>query len=274
MAYDRYTWVDGEVITAQKLNHIEEGIADGDNGYECTETREQLFEETVTTVAQGNYSVSNLGYSQQITAETLIVTFDGVEYNCPKQDVGGGYFVYGASTVSDFSQFPFSLGSSASGNIIYTQTAGEHSVKAVSNMATVTTTPCFEKAVNAAYDGVEIVDIVQTGTDSTTGKPLINFSYDDLGRIIQKYNNGKAVVRLQLSPNPSLNYYMGGDPRLYVDAFYATSSSMTGDRYVLHAHSTSVFNVSAHAIRIYDITLEVGRSSNSLAIEAIQISNQ
>lgn len=177
MAYEKQTWANGDVITAEKLNHMEDGIEDA--------------------------------YELPAVTETDNGKVLGVE---------NGQF--------------------------------------------------------GLVDGVEIVDVVQTGTDSTTGKPLINFSYDDLGRIIQKYNNGKAVVRLQLLPNSSLNYYMGGDPRLYVDAFYATSSSMTGDRYVLHAHSTSVYNVSAHAIRIYDITLEVGRSSNSLAIEAIQISNQ
>lgn len=28
MAYEKYTWVDGEVITAQKLNHMEDGIGE------------------------------------------------------------------------------------------------------------------------------------------------------------------------------------------------------------------------------------------------------
>ena len=123
----------------------------------------------------------------------------------------------------------------------------------------------------AEGNGVEIVDIVQTGTDSTN-KPLFNLSYDDLERVAQKYHNGKAVVRLQLLDNPSLNYYMN-NARLYVDAFYFTSSSMTGDYYLLHACATSNMNVSGNSIRIYNIQLEVGRSSNRLEIRAIKISN-
>ncbi len=123
----------------------------------------------------------------------------------------------------------------------------------------------------AEGNGVEIVDIVQTGTDSTN-KLLFNLSYDDLERVAQKYHNGKAVVRLQLLDNPSLNYYMNG-ARLYVDAFYFTSSSMTGDYYLLHAYSTSIMNVSGNNVRIYDIQLEVGRYSNRLGIRAVEISN-
>lgn len=32
MAYEKYNWVDGEVITAQKLNHIEGGVEDNSGG--------------------------------------------------------------------------------------------------------------------------------------------------------------------------------------------------------------------------------------------------
>lgn len=32
MAYDKYTWQTGETITAEKLNHIEDGIADMEGG--------------------------------------------------------------------------------------------------------------------------------------------------------------------------------------------------------------------------------------------------
>lgn len=123
----------------------------------------------------------------------------------------------------------------------------------------------------AEGDGVEIVDIVQTGTDSTN-KPLFNLSYDDLEEVAQKYHNGKAVVRLQLLDNSSLNYYMNG-ARLYVDSFYFTSSSMTGDYYLLHACATSIMNVSGNNIRIYNIQLEAGRYSNRLEIRAIEASN-
>ena len=36
MAYEKHTWECGEAITTEKLNHIEEGIANaGEGGYEC-----------------------------------------------------------------------------------------------------------------------------------------------------------------------------------------------------------------------------------------------
>lgn len=35
MPYTKQTWTDGEVITAEKLNHIEDGLADLINGSEA-----------------------------------------------------------------------------------------------------------------------------------------------------------------------------------------------------------------------------------------------
>lgn len=58
MAYEKQNWKCGDIVSAEKLNHMEDGIAEaleccesgGDKGYECSETPEQLlFSETVTT---------------------------------------------------------------------------------------------------------------------------------------------------------------------------------------------------------------------------------
>ena len=49
MAYDKHTWACHEPITAEKLNHMEDGIAAGgdcDCGFECEEV--VLTEETLT----------------------------------------------------------------------------------------------------------------------------------------------------------------------------------------------------------------------------------
>lgn len=54
MSYEKQTWTSGEVITAEKLNHIEDGVtANSDCGYEYVETTEFLFEEVGTTTSQG-----------------------------------------------------------------------------------------------------------------------------------------------------------------------------------------------------------------------------
>lgn len=144
MAYDKYTWQTGEVITAEKLNHIEDGIADmggGDAGYECTETVTELFDETVTTVAQGGSNLATLAYSTQITADTLELTFDGVKHVYEKQVTSNGNF-YGTPGTD-----PVALMSSATQNMVVTQNAGEHTVTAKAVDVSLSTTPCFERAV-------------------------------------------------------------------------------------------------------------------------------
>lgn len=184
MAYEKQTWVNGDVITAEKLNHMEDGIAEGgdcDCGFECTETMQTLFNETVTTIEGEDDSSATLAYSQAITADTLIVTFDGVEYTCPANDAGvatvyGGY----SPTGTDFSEFPFAIASIPNSvqliNRLFTETAGEHTVKVESTTKTVTTTPCFEQAVlqvagggDAGYECTETTDELFEETVTTSG---------------------------------------------------------------------------------------------------------
>lgn len=76
MAYDKHTWTCHEPITAERLNHIEDGIAnaggDCDCGFECEETLVTLTEETVTTAIDPEYpdeaAFVDLAYSQLIDA--------------------------------------------------------------------------------------------------------------------------------------------------------------------------------------------------------------
>lgn len=146
MAYDRYTWVDGEVITAQKLNHIEEGIADGVNGYECIETVTELFNETVTVPSDGQSAT--LAYSQQITANPLMLTFDGVDYEIPPTDISGGsgqQLIYGE--FRDFTNYPFYIMTSAASTVVFCKTGGTHSIIGKSVAKTINKSECFKAAV-------------------------------------------------------------------------------------------------------------------------------
>lgn len=153
MAYNKYTWVDGEVITAEKLNHIEEGIENGDNGYTCTETTEQLFSETVTTVGNEGVYFARLNYAQPIEADELTVVFNGTEYVCPKiadNDVVyyGGFDLNAGMRMPDFSNYPFVIGSSPTANNIATESPMTVTVSASTLSSTVETTECFEEAVS------------------------------------------------------------------------------------------------------------------------------
>lgn len=153
MAYEKQTWANGDVITAEKLNHIEEGIENGDNGYECTETTEQLFNETVTTVEHGGMYGATFNYSHPINADELTVVFNGTEYVCPKiiseGDDNAYYGGYDSSAHDvDFTDYPFSISSSNNGNVIVTESPMTVTVSASVTSSTVETTECFEKAVS------------------------------------------------------------------------------------------------------------------------------
>lgn len=159
MAYDKHTWTCDEPITVERLNHMEDGIANaggGECGYECEEGRTTLTEETVTTEFGDGYNVGVLSYSQEINADTIVVTFDGTEYECSLVDLDGrnGYGGWNASHTGepDFSQYPFALISEfdpteGGGTTLITRFAGSHTIKIeTADGMTVTTTPCFDLA--------------------------------------------------------------------------------------------------------------------------------
>lgn len=185
MAYEKYTWVDGEVITAQKLNHIEEGIEDGANGYECTETVTELFEETVTTYASSSFISARLLYSSPINVDVLIAVFDGVEYTCPKQNPAAGVNVYGDA---NFSQMPFYIVSSSNGNTLYTENAGEHTIKAEIIEFSVTTTPCFKNAVLSLQTGTPITIVPIVIDDASCSSTM------SLAKIGEAVTRGDTII--------------------------------------------------------------------------------
>ena len=216
MAYDKHTWTCNEPITVERLNHIEDGIAAGgdcDCGYECTETVTTLTEESVTTVAQGEYNFGQLSYSQEINADTIVVTFNGVEYECPLVDLDGsnGYGGWNISTGElDFSNYPFALISEFDGddvgNTLATATAGTHTIKIeVVGDLTVTTTPCFEKAVQSIVSPLVVTATLQPGEATTQSPSYLDASIEEImeamttrGVVIQ---DPRGVVYSVLSVN-------------------------------------------------------------------------
>lgn len=140
MAYTPINWQTGDTITAEKMNKM-------DNGWGVENT--QLFSETVTTVDQGGMNQGSLTYSQLIDADTIIVTFNGTNYTCPRIDAFGSSFYGGFSEQGpDFTNFPFALESNptANANFIYTQNAGTYTVSATINGIEVSES--FSEAVN------------------------------------------------------------------------------------------------------------------------------
>ena len=189
-----YNWQNGELITAEKLNQT------GDAGFECTESRNTLTDETVTTVKPSGFPLDfgdgELSYTSLIDAESIIVTFDGTEYSCTRRgDIDLGY-EYGAQNEPpspDWTNYPFSILSVSGSNSIITQVAGTHTIKIETITSSAITTECFEKAVKKVLD-----------MNTTPFKYVVNGSYDNnddtvvvidktFDEIISAYNDGMDV---------------------------------------------------------------------------------
>lgn len=139
MAYTPINWQNGDTITAEKLNKM-------DNGWGIEST--QLFSETVTTaVGEGGSPEAQLAYSNIIDADSLTVVLDGTEYECQRIDGGRSYFYGGydlGTGFPDFTTYPFFI-LSGSTNLLVTETAGEHTVAA--STASIETSSSFDSAV-------------------------------------------------------------------------------------------------------------------------------
>ena len=146
MAYTKHTWENGEVISAEKLNNLEEGI-----GYELTE--EILFEEEATTTQQSGapFAMGNITYSDFIDADELNIVFNNVEYSLPKNVMNSGERtnVYGElnkeTRAPVFDTYPLALVSSNYGNQLATSEPGTYNVKV--KVQLIQTTAEFEQAV-------------------------------------------------------------------------------------------------------------------------------
>lgn len=170
MAYTKTDWACGDKITAEKLNKIEQGIVDAQNGYECTTTRTVFFENTGVTVevSSGDDRASVLLGSQFLDADSIVLTVNGVEYEYDKvvkTGLSGSYNAYGKDDAN-----PFWLESDFSDETprldFYVRQSGTYNIKIETVEESATTTPCFEKAVESVVGGASGALIVKYDHDS------------------------------------------------------------------------------------------------------------
>lgn len=147
MTYTPINWQTGDTITAEKLNKM-------DNGWGVGKT--QLFSETATTVLDNGVNSAMLAYSSVIDAETIVVTFDGVEYTCNNNssETDGDYGAPWSGSGYDFSEFPFNLYSYEGENSLATANVGTYNISAA--VRGVETSESFGEAVVLA-GGFEVV---------------------------------------------------------------------------------------------------------------------
>lgn len=150
MAYERQTWECGDTITAEKLNHIENGIEEassgGDAGYECTSAS---VSETVTTTATPyNYARGTLNYDGEISGDTLRVILNGTEYVLPRASTNeyGERVNYNPS----FDNYPLMITRNSQKQWgLYVKDAGTYTIELPDVYTTTieSITPCFKKVV-------------------------------------------------------------------------------------------------------------------------------
>ena len=110
-----------------------------------------------------------LSYSDPITADTLYVTFNGVEYTCPRIETYFGSNAYGgfASSRVDYSEFPFVIMSPdpSSGNNMIGTNQSSCVISATGNV--VTYEDAFEQGVKKLSD---VPEYIKDYVDQNSGK--------------------------------------------------------------------------------------------------------
>ncbi len=127
MAYTPTNWQTGDIITAQKLNNMENGIT---STQIYTESEVVRFSNNVTTEENNGMYSSNINCDLSDFPEQIKVTFNDVEYTCERISAGP-VFAYGGlgSNGPDFSEYPFIAIASDNNTEVYTETVGTHQIE-------------------------------------------------------------------------------------------------------------------------------------------------
>ena len=172
MAYEKQNWECGQVITADKLNHMEDGIAAGgdcdcDAGYACYHGGDTIFNETVTLGAlrPGVY-LALIPYNKVIHATEILVSINGgefVEVSSNENEAFGDQelvdppFFIAPDEVSDYSNTAFITSLSDVHTVEVKAAGGEDDI-------TGATTYCFDQAVDARIPCFGVETFSQSGS--------------------------------------------------------------------------------------------------------------
>lgn len=191
--YTKNTWQTGDIVSSEKLNHMEDGIADAQNGY-TIETTETVIvpQQSVTTVEVEGFISGNLTgiVSLPTIGDTVKVTFDGADYEVTVIEYEGTVMLGDFTEAPDFTRYPFVINLiDLYGGVIATETAGTYTVKVLGTTKTATVDDDFAEAVK---------------TVDAMGEFHINFTYDDVlytygcdktfAETLTAFNNGQKIV--------------------------------------------------------------------------------
>ena len=149
MAYEKTEWKSGDTITAEKLNNIESGVKDNENGWEVESELEIIKEEEelhLEAVSGENYS-STYFYGSFYSDE-IIVTFEGIDYTLTRDNYYGTYGEFDEEEKPIFTNYPCALKyDGEDGYYFYTQNSGTYLVKISHVLETIETDLDFEKVI-------------------------------------------------------------------------------------------------------------------------------
>ena len=183
----------------------------GFDGYDVTTTTTTLCNETVTTNDDYNPISGDLVYSDLIDADPIKVTFNGVEYICPRLYDGYVYY-YGAvksSYVLDFSEYPFGLQSGGSYNMLITKAVGTYTIKIETITDNITVSSDFAKA--RGYSIVENPSQVLVNESVTTASSGSTFNEGTLSYFSESNDAIKVTFNNveYICPRDNINYCYG-----------------------------------------------------------------
>lgn len=228
------------------------GSGGGDDSQKWkTETSTPLFNETVTTVTEGDYATANLAYSEDITSDVLSVVFNGTEYTCYRNEFGGYGGAYNeADDTYDFSEYPFTIETSMGSNAIFTAEPGTYSISASDK--NITYTDAFKKGV--AENSTFYVDFEVGIEDTITANRTVSEiqeAYKSGVNIIGRYEGGLYSLSEYEDTIPAFKFIqmaLSEEGRIYITTIAV----------ILDNDSTVVYRTSAYI----DGTLDSGGSDD------------
>lgn len=170
MSYTKTTWNTGDVITADKLNKMEDGISD--KGYSVEQSMKDLFVGSVTTESDDKYACATISLDEplSIAPDEIEIVIDNTTYTASSKSTTDGGIEYGGdldveANVIDFSEYPFFLAFS-DGEFYLTTETPKTCTRISTPASVVSASPEFETAVKSC-GGPFVVHVTDDTLDKT-----------------------------------------------------------------------------------------------------------
>ncbi len=259
MAYEKQTWNTGDVITEEKLNHMEDGIATGGGIYSYGEVA--LLDDEVTTVKEQGAPFAHGDTSLQIELlpkTNIKVIFSGVEYTLPysASDFLGNYWgEIDSDNMPSFVNYPVLLfGNDEDVMFVGTKEAGTYPLKVMGGKA-ITVDDSFKQALNIDNSDVTFLPATFTfnGDELTSCELEQNYYVDDPKKVgILQGQNGETAYAKNLYQDGAIFVYYGTGGVEYTIAFDTDRNPKRGNIHKYPHNVVITFNSNTYRPDITD----------------------